>query len=101
MIHVIATIEIVPGKRNEFLAAFHQLMPSVHAEHGCVEYGPTVDAVAEMAAHPPRPDVVVVVEKWESLPALKAHLSASHMAEFRRSNGRLIHAIAIQVLEPA
>ena len=34
MIHVIATIEIVEGKRADYLAAFHELVPLVLAEQG-------------------------------------------------------------------
>lgn len=101
MIHVIATIEVVAGRRNDFLSAFHQLMPHVHAEQGCVEYGPTVDVSTEIAKDPPRQDIVVVVEKWASLAALKSHLSASHMADFRQANGHLIKGISIQVTESA
>ncbi len=43
MIYVIATIEVAEGKRDAFLAEFHKLVPKVHAEAGCLEYGPTVD----------------------------------------------------------
>ena len=35
MIHVIATIDIVDGKRDDYLAAFHELVPLVLAEEGC------------------------------------------------------------------
>ncbi|MDA0658244.1 MAG: putative quinol monooxygenase [Planctomycetota bacterium] len=101
MIHVVATIDVVEGKRSEFLSAFHRLMPLVHAEQGCVAYVPTVDVSTEITKVPPRHDVVVVVEKWESLEALKSHLNAAHMADFRQANGQLIKAISIQVTEQA
>ena len=42
MIHVIAAIEVKPGKREAFLAEFHKLMPSVRAEAGW----PSVAALA-------------------------------------------------------
>ena len=44
MIHVLAVITTKPGKRAEVLAAFHANMPAVHAEAGCIEYGPVIDA---------------------------------------------------------
>ena len=44
MIHVIAIITAKPGKREEVLAAFRANMPAVHAEQGCIEYGPATDA---------------------------------------------------------
>ena len=69
MIHVIAVITLKPGSREQFLREFHALMPSVHAEDGCIEYGPTVDAETPIAAQiPRRPDVVTNVlpgDAWE------------------------------------
>lgn len=99
MIHVIATVEVVPGKRAEFIDHFKRLVPEVHAEPGCIEYGPTVDVVADIA--PQRADVVTVVEKWENLQALKVHLDAPPLKAFRAKAGQLIAKISIQVLEPA
>jgi quinol monooxygenase YgiN len=75
MIHVIATVEFVPGKRDAFLAEFHRLVPLVQAEKGCLEYGPTVDQPTAIPVQiPVREQVVTVVEKWENLEALQAHL---------------------------
>ncbi len=48
MIHVLATIELAPGRRSEFLKEFHAIMPSVKSETGCLEYGPAVDTVTQM-----------------------------------------------------
>ena len=47
MIHVIATIETAPGRREAFLAAFQELVPDVRAEKGCLEYGPAVDLATQ------------------------------------------------------
>lgn len=102
MIHVIATIEVAPGKRDAFLAEFHRLMPRVHAEAGCLEYGPTVDAPANLAVPTPmRDNVVVIVEKWESLDALRAHLGADHMKEYRARVQEFVVRVQLQVLQPA
>ena len=35
MIHVIATIEVAPGRREAVLAEFHKIVPLVRAESGC------------------------------------------------------------------
>ena len=102
MIHVIATIEIHPGQRDAFLAEFHRLMPFVHAETGCVEYGPTVDVASGMAAQPPvRDNIVTVVEKWANLDALHAHSRAPHMADYRVRVKDLVVGVQLQVLQPA
>ena len=84
MIYVIATIEIAAGKRAEFVKLFLANVPNVLAEDGCIEYAPTVDLATEIKAQPAvRANVVTVVEKWESLAALHAHLVAPHMLTYR------------------
>ncbi|MFI4874036.1 MAG: putative quinol monooxygenase [Blastopirellula sp. JB062] len=102
MIHVIATIELEPGSRDQFVAAFHELVPLVHAEQGCVEYGPTIDVATGLEPQMPlRSDVVTVVEKWESIEALKAHLVAPHMEAYREKVADIVRGMQLQVLEPA
>ena len=102
MIHVIATIELHPGKRDEFLNAFRALIPSVHAEKGCIEYGPAIDLATDIEAQNPiRNDVVTVIEKWESLENLEAHLIAPHMMQYRKQVKDLVVNSEIFVLEPA
>ncbi len=102
MIHVIATIEVQPGRREEFLSEFRRLVPTVQAEEGCLEYGPTVDARTSIAAQPPvRDHVVVVVEKWASLAALEQHLVAQHMQDYRARVKPLVLKVELRVLEPA
>jgi len=101
MIFVIATIEVKPGKREAFLAEFHKNMPNVRAEKGCLEYGPSVDAKTDIKAQIPlRENVVTIVEKWESLDALHAHLAAPHMATYRERVKDLVVGVTLQILEP-
>jgi len=102
MVHVIATIEVAAGKRAEFLAEFRWVMPFVLAEDGCIEYAPAVDVATEIKVQLPlRPNAVTVVEKWESLPALQAHLTAPHMGEYRKRVADLVTGVSLQVLQPA
>ncbi len=102
MIHVIATVEVRPGQREAFLAVFHRVMPLVQAEAGCVDYGPTTDIATGLSAQvPPRDSVVTIVEKWQSLDALRAHLAAPHMAEYRQRVKDMVVSVKLQVLQPA
>jgi quinol monooxygenase YgiN len=102
MIHVIATIETAPGTRDDFLAAFAELVPDVQAEQGCIEYGPAVDLATSIGDQPaPRENVVTVVEKWESVEALRKHLEAPHMVRYRRTVKDIVTGVSIRVLEPA
>jgi quinol monooxygenase YgiN len=102
MIHVIAAIEVAAGRRDAFLAEFHRVMPFVHAEVGCLEYGPTIDVATGLGAQAPlRENVVTIVEKWESLDALRAHTTAPHMNEYRDRVKGLVVGVKLQVLQPA
>ena len=102
MIYVIATIDIAEGMRDEFVKAFRANVPNVLAEQGCIEYEPTVDLDTTITVQPAvRTNVVTIVEKWESLDALKAHLVAPHMVSYREGVKHLVKGASIQVLEPA
>ena len=102
MIHVIATIEIAPGKRDEYLELFAQLVPKVRAEQGCLAFGPAVDVDSGISVQIPlRDDVVTVVEQWSDLDALKAHISAPHMDEYKENVRDIVVGLDIQVLTPA
>jgi quinol monooxygenase YgiN len=102
MIHVIATITLNEGKREAFLAEFRKLVPLVRTEQGCLDYGPTVDVHTGLALQGPvRGNVVTVVEKWESVDALKKHLQAPHMIAYRPKVKDFVKETVLQVLEPA
>ncbi len=102
MICVIATIEVAEGRRDEFLAEFRKVVPKVLQEAGCLEYGPMVDVPTSIGAQvSPREDVVTVVEKWESVEALEAHLMAPHMLEYRKAVKALVVGASLEILEPA
>lgn len=102
MIHVIATIELVPGGREAFLVEFHKIVPAVLAERGCLDYGPTVDLPTDLPAQGPlRENFVVIVERWQDLDCLKAHLTAPHMVEYRPRVKPLIVRSQLQILQPA
>jgi quinol monooxygenase YgiN len=102
MIVVIATIEVVEGRRDALLTEFRKIVPLVRAEAGCIEYIPTIDTEAALAvATASRADVVTIVEKWESLDALRAHIGAPHMAEYRVRVKDIVRGVKLQVLQPA
>jgi len=101
MIHVIATIETAPGKRDVFIEEFKRVTPAVLAEQGCVEYGPTVDVETSIPAQlPVRDNVVVILEKWETLDDLEAHLIAPHMIEYRDRVKDYVASVKLQILSP-
>jgi quinol monooxygenase YgiN len=102
MIHVLAMITAKPGMREQILEHFRANMPAVHAEQGCIEYGPAIDAEGMGKIQTPLgADSFVVIEKWESLDALKAHGAAPHMAAYAAKTREMIASRVIHVLTPA
>ena len=49
----------------------------------------------------PRSSAMIVIEKWESIDALEAHLIAPHMLEFRKAIEGLVTNLELEILEPA
>ena len=102
MIKVIATIEVADGQREAFLAEFRQIIEPVRAEEGCIEYAPYIDLATPIDAQDDlRASAVVVVEKWESVAALEAHLAAPHMNVYREKVKDMVQGVSLQILEPA
>jgi quinol monooxygenase YgiN len=101
MIHVIATIRLVPGTRELFLKEFRLVTEHVRAEEGCIEYGAAVDEPTPLAVQEPLgDDVVIVVEKWESVESLQAHTAAPHMTDYRQRVGDFVESVRLMVLRP-
>ncbi len=102
MIHVLAIITAKPSMRDAILREFRANVPAVRAEKGCIEYGPAIDAEGMGAIQTKLgPDSFVVVEKWESADALKAHAAAPHMAAYAKKTKEMIASRVIHVLSPA
>jgi quinol monooxygenase YgiN len=102
MIHVVAVLTAKPGKREEILKHFRANVPAVRAEKGCIEYGPAVDAENALGFQTKvGPDTFLVIEKWESMEALKAHAAAPHMAAYAAKVKDLIASRVIHILQPA
>jgi quinol monooxygenase YgiN len=102
MVHVIAVITAKPGQREQILAHFRANVPAVRAEQGCIEYGAAVDADPALSIQAKYgPDTFLVIEKWESLDALKAHAAAPHMQAYGAKTKEFIASRVIHILQPA
>jgi len=102
MIHVIAVVEVHAGKRDAFLAEFRQIVSAVRAEKGCIEYGAAVDLPTKIGRQAPvRENVVTIVEKWDDVAALEAHLNAAHMATYRERVKDFVVSGKLHILDPA
>ena len=101
MIHVIASVSIKHGRRGEFLEIFRTNVRNVLMENGCIEYRPAVDVDAGLDPQALDENLVTVIEKWESLEDLYAHLSAPHMLDYREKVGSMVEGVVLKVLEDA
>ena len=102
MIHVIAIVTAKPGLRDQVLGHFRANMPAVHAEKGCLEYQPVVDAPDGGADQTPfGSDTFAVIEKWDTIEDLRAHAASSHMAAYGAKVKDLVATRTIRVLTDA
>jgi Antibiotic biosynthesis monooxygenase len=65
----------------------------------CVEYGPAIDTAGSPAKF--GDDAFVVIEKWESPEALKAHAASPHMAAYGAKTREMLASRVIHILSPA
>ena len=101
MIHVIATIEVAENCRDAFLAEVRKIVPLVREEQGCIDYQPACDLATNISAQPAeRSNVVVMIERWDDLECLEAHLIAPHMVKYRESVKQFVNNVTLQVLQP-
>ncbi len=64
-VRLIVSMEAAPGKRDELIAAFAALCPSVQAEPGCQQY--------ELYQSREHPDRLALLERWEDDASLQVH----------------------------
>jgi quinol monooxygenase YgiN len=102
MIQVIATILLQAGQREPFLTELRQLVHLVRQEAGCIEYEPNVDAPTKISGQSlVGENTVVLVEKWENVPALEAHLKSPHIATFLEKSKPWVAGLELAILQPA
>lgn len=102
MIAVIATISMKEGKRETYLTEVRKIIPAVRKEEGNIEYAPYVDLPSGFPVQPPiRPNTVILIEKWESLDALKKHMTAPHMGPYRQATKEIVESMTVQVMAQA
>lgn len=100
MICVIASIRVREGARDAFLEIFNQNIPKVRAEAGCIEYFPAADVEAGLPIQARDDRLVTVVEKWQSVEALHAHLASPHMLDYKEQVKDLVEGVSLKVLQP-
>src|SRR5512147_75569 len=98
MINVVASIRVKAGRLSAYLAILKATLQAVKRERGCIEYVPTVDIDADLPPQVIDKNVVTILEKWESLEALHAHLGSPHMLEYQEKVKDIVESVSVRVL---
>ncbi|MDR1571574.1 MAG: antibiotic biosynthesis monooxygenase [Clostridiales Family XIII bacterium] len=85
-VKVVARERLQSGKKDAALEIFREMVELTRKEKGCIAY-----SLHESAEDP---DVIAMIEAWESQEALKAHLESEHFK-------RLIPQVGALVAEPS
>jgi len=101
MINVIASIQIKEGQLSEFIEIFKSNVPNVIQEKGCIEYVPTVDVPTGFPPQELNSNVVTIIEKWDNLEDLQAHISTPHMLAYKEKVKNLIEKMSLKILKEA
>ncbi len=76
---IVVQVEVIvePGSASKVVDAVKAMETATRQEAGCLKYAFSVD-IAD-------PGMIRVTERWESLDAIKAHMTSPHMAEFNKA----------------
>ncbi|MCI1034134.1 quinol monooxygenase YgiN [Raoultella sp. BIGb0149] len=102
MLTVIAEIRTRPGQhhRQAVLDQFAKTIPLVLQEEGCHGYTPMIDHAAGVSFQSTSPDSIVMVELWESVAHLEAHLQTPHMKAHGEAVKGDVLEVSIRILQP-
>jgi quinol monooxygenase YgiN len=80
---IVVQVEVIvePGAAAKVVDAVKKMETATRKEAGCLKYAFAVD-ISD-------PGMVRVIERWESMDAIKAHMASPHMAEFNQAVGAL------------
>lgn len=85
MLTIIAEIQIRSGAKHyeNVCHAFKKITPIVLLEKGCYGYELLTDYLTEVDFQTKVPDSITLLEHWESMQHLKAHLKTAHMQAYQ------------------
>jgi len=98
-VQVVAIVTAKPGKRDQILAAYRDNVAAVLAEDGCISYEAVIDVEGDTPFAKFGIDTFVVIEKWASMAALRAHAIAPHMKSYAAKTKEWTAERTIHVLE--
>ena len=95
------TPALFPARQYITVHIFSDFLPlGIQIQHSGKMLSPQGKGMGRLQT-PFGPDTFVVIEKWESPEALKAHAAAPHMAAYAAKTKEMIASRVIHVLSPA
>lgn len=100
MLTIIAEIYAHPNgsHKEQIIQAFKKITPTVLQEQGCHDYQLLVDANVDVNYQTRDADLIVMLEKWESIAHLNAHLDTEHMQKYQLEVKDHVAEIKIRIL---
>jgi quinol monooxygenase YgiN len=100
MIQVIATIKARDGQRQRLLDAFGEILTEVRAKAGCRQYTLGLHLPSGMPGQAPSdPSEFVIVEQWDNLAALQAHIADPAYQAWYLERWHCVEGASMQIFE--
>jgi quinol monooxygenase YgiN len=101
MLTIIAEIHAHPNDshKEKIIQAFKKITPTVLQEQGCHGYQLLVDANVEASYQTKDSDLIIMLEKWETIEHLNAHLQTEHMQTYQVEVKDHVADIKIRILD--
>lgn len=101
MLVVIADIQIRSGAhhRENVLNVFRKIIPVVLQEEGCYGYELLVDHESNVEYQTKSPDSITMLEYWESIEHLNAHLQTPHMQAYQQQVKDDVLEVKIRIMQ--
>ncbi len=101
MIYLVVLITAKEGKLKELIRLINETAIAVRQEKGCIEYFATIDTDTGLPPQAVDKSRVVLLERWESLEAQKAHLETPHMKAYFKNQAGLVEGSVLMALKEA
>lgn len=99
MIHVFATVNVRPGYKDKVLSELMRIQPRVLNESGCYQYLPLEDEKSQFPRQLEyRENTITLLEQWESVEHLEAHLATPHMKAYQERVSLWVESVSLQIL---
>lgn len=101
MLTIIAEIRVHEGQQHKtkVIHAFEKITPTVLAEQGCHGYELLVDADLNVNFQAKDDNVITMLEYWESIEHLNAHMQTAHMQAYQAEVKDDVIDVKIRILE--